>query len=72
MRVGSGARLHVAMAERDPYGAEDPEGPELDTADEPTLRELEEVTVKLELLVDRIEQLADGISRAVDRPSPRS
>ena len=61
------------MSERDHYAAElDPEQGALDAADEPTLRELEEMTVKLELLVDRIEQLTNGLSRAADPPSRRN
>lgn len=42
----------------------------LDAADEPTLRELEEVTDTLEQLLDRIEELALGLRPdAAMRPS---
>lgn len=61
------------MAGRDPNGTEpEPHGPALDAADEPMLRELAEMTVRLELLVDRIEELADGLSHANERESRRS
>lgn len=56
------------MAEQHPRGGGGAHE-HLDAADEPTLRELEEVTASLERLVDRIEELAEGLSRGESRSS---
>lgn len=68
-RPDPGTSTDVTTGGQHPQGGEG-EREYLDAADEPTLRELEEVTKTLEQLVDRIEELADGLRRDAEmRPS---